>query len=186
MYNTDYYKNGKLLQLRPYAEAIHTFKTGDGTIIAIFQGNRGDNPELDFRVKYLNEGLDAKPVQLPHVDWVVDLIIKAQRYPEEVKAVLDYFIKFYDECKPFSSVEDRAAYQPKSINEIEMQYSHVNVPGTFSIGGIALILELFCICEKQTAGAHQFKLQLKMTRNYMDGKVNYRNLLNLAINHREY
>lgn len=100
--------------------------------------------------------------------------------------MLDYFIKFYDECKPFSSVEDRAAYQPKSINEIEMQYSHVNVPGTFSIGGIALILELFCICEKQTAGAHQFKLQLKMTRNYMDGKVNYRNLLNLAINHREY
>ena len=100
MYNTDYYKNGKLLQLRPYAEAIHTFKTGDGTIIAIFQGNRGDNPELDFRVKYLNEGPDAKPVQLPHVDWVVDLIIKAQRYPEEVKSVLDYFIKFYDECKP--------------------------------------------------------------------------------------
>ena len=186
MYNTDYYKNGKLLQLRPYAEAIHTFKTGDGTIIAIFQGNRGDNPELDFRVKYLNEGPDAKPVQLPHVDWVVDLIIKAQRYPEEVKSMLDYFIKFYDECKPFSSVEDRAAYQPKSINEIEMQYSHVNVPGTFSIGGIALILELFCICEKQTAGAHQFKLQLKMTRDYMDGKVNYRNLLNLAINHREY
>lgn len=149
MYNTDYYKNGKLLQLRPYAEAIYTFKTGDGTIIAIFQGNRGDNPELDFRVKYLNEGPDAKPVQLPHVDWVVDLIIKAQRYPEEVKAVLDYFIKFYDECKPFSSVEDRAAYQPKSINEIEMQYSHVNVPGTFSIGGIALILELFCICESK-------------------------------------
>lgn len=71
MYNTDYYKNGKLLQLRPYAEAIHTFKTGDGTIIAIFQGNRGDNPELDFRVKYLNEGPDAKPVQLPHVDWVI-------------------------------------------------------------------------------------------------------------------
>ena len=32
MYNENYYKNGKMLQLRPYAEAIHTFKTGDGTI----------------------------------------------------------------------------------------------------------------------------------------------------------
>lgn len=52
MYNTNYYKDEKMLQLKPYAEAIHTFKTGDGTIIAIFQGNRGDNPELDFRVKY--------------------------------------------------------------------------------------------------------------------------------------
>ena len=48
MYNTNYYKDEKMLQLKPYAEAIHTFKTGDGTIIAIFQGNRGDNPELDF------------------------------------------------------------------------------------------------------------------------------------------
>lgn len=70
MYNTNYYKDEKMLQLKPYAEAIHTFKTGDGTIIAIFQGNRGDNPELDFRVKYLNDDPNARPVQLPHVDWV--------------------------------------------------------------------------------------------------------------------
>ena len=177
MYNENYYKNGKMLQLRPYAEAIHTFKTGDGTIIAIFQGNRGDNPELDFRVKYLNNDPEARPVQLPHVDWVVDLLIKA---------LLDYFITFYDTCKPFSSVADRASYTPKSIKVIGGKYSHVQVPGTFSMDGIAIILELFCICEKQTAGAHQFKLQLQMTRDYMVGKINYRNLLNLAIKHREY
>lgn len=123
MYNENYYKNGKMLQLRPYAEAIHTFKTGDGTIIAIFQGNRGDNPELDFRVKYLNNDPEARPVQLPHVDWVVDLLIKAQKYPNEVKELLDYFITFYDTCKPFSSVADRASYTPKSIKIIGGKYS---------------------------------------------------------------
>lgn len=186
MYNTDYYQNGKMLQLRPYAEALHTFKTGDGTIIAIFQGNRGDNPRLDFRVKYLNDDPNARPVQLPHVDWVVDLLIKAQKYPDEVKELLDYFLAFYDICKPFSSAEERAAYKPKSLVEIDKKYSYVQVPGTFSMGGIAIILELFCICEKQTAGAHQFRLQLEWTRKYMDGQINYRNLLNLAINHREY
>lgn len=186
MYNENYYKNGKMLQLRPYAEAIHTFKTGDGTIIAIFQGNRGDNPDLDFRVKYLNDDPKARPVQLPHVDWVVDLLIKAQKYPNEVKGLLDYFINFYNTCKPFASIQERATYTPVSSAIIETRYAHVNVPGTFSMGGIAIILELFCICEKQTAGAHQFKLQLQMTRDYMDGKINYRNLLNLAINHREY
>ena len=170
MYNTNYYKDEKMLQLKPYAEAIHTFKTGDGTII---------NPELDFRVKYLNDDPNARPVQLPHVDWVVDLLIKAQKYPNEVKELLDYFIKFYDSCKPFSSVEERASYTPKSIEQIGDKYSHVRIPGTFSMDGIA-------ICEKQTVGAHQFKLQLQMTRDYMDGKINYRNLLNLAINHREY
>lgn len=26
MYNTNYYKDEKMLQLKPYAEAIHTFK----------------------------------------------------------------------------------------------------------------------------------------------------------------
>lgn len=186
MYNEKYYKDGKLYQLKPYSEAIHTYKTGDGTIIAIFQGNRGDNPQLDFKVKYLNDTPDAKPVQLPHVDWVVDLLIKAQKYPDEVKGFLDYFIKFYKTCKPFSSIADRAAYQPISVNFIEQKYSHVQIPGTLSMGGLAIIVELFCICEKQTAGAHQFLLQLQMTRDYMDGKVNYRNLLNLAINHREY
>lgn len=186
MYNHRYYKNGKMLQLKPRLEAIHTFETDDGTIIAIFQGNRGDNPELDFRVKYLNDGPCSRPVQLPHVDWVVDLLIKAQRYPDEVKGLLDYFIGFYDVCKPFSSVEERAAYTPESPAAINAAYSHVQVPGTLSMGGIALILELFCICEKQTAGAHQFKRLLRMTRDYMDGAVNYRDLLNLAVRHREY
>ena len=100
--------------------------------------------------------------------------------------MLDYFINFYNTCEPFSSIEDRIAYKPKSLEAIEAEYSHVQVPGTFSMGGIAIILELFCICEKQTTGAHQFKLLLQMTRNYMDGKINYRNLLNLAIKHREY
>lgn len=186
MYNEKYYKNGKMLQLSPKAEAIHTYKTEEGTIIAIFQGNRGDNPELDFRVKYLNNDPKARPVLIPHVDWVVDLLIKAQKFPNEVKDLLNYFIKFYDNCQPFTSVQERASYVPKSFEKFEKKYSYVKVPGTLSMGGLAIILELFSICEKQTAGARQFKLQLQMTREYMDGKVNYRNLLNLAIKHREY
>ncbi len=186
MYNNRYYQNGKMLQLRPYAEALHTFVTEDGTLIAIFQGNRGDNPQLDFRVKYLNDEPEAIPVQLPHVDWVVDLLIKAQHFPNEVKGLLDFFINFYDDCHPFSSIEERASYIPLSKERVEEIYAHVQVDGTLSIGGIAIIIELFCLCEKQTAGAHQFKQLLENTRAYLDGNINYRNLLNLAINHREY
>lgn len=186
MYNEKYFKDGKMLQLKPKMEAIHTFVTSEGTIIAIFQGNRGDNPQLDFRVKYLNAGPDARPVQLPHVDWVVDLLLKAQTYPADVRAIVKYFLDFYDSCRPFSSIEERERYVPVTMKEIERRYSHIQVPGTFSIGGIAIILELFCLCEKQTATAHQFRLLLQYTLDYLDGKMNYRNLLNLAINHREY
>lgn len=185
-YNTDYYKNGKMLQLRPVQEAIHTYKTVDGTLIAIFQGNRGTRPELDFRVKYLNNDPNARPVQLPHMDWVVDLLIKAQQYPDAVKELLDFFIGFYDSCKPFDSVQEREDYEPSTVTRFEEKFGELNVPGTMSFGGVALILELFCLCEKQNTDAHQFKLLLKKTREYMDGTVNYRNLLKLAVDHREY
>ena len=91
-YNPDYYRDGKMRMVRGNEEAIHTFATQDGTLIGMFQGNRGENPELDFRVKYLNPGEDAKPVLLPHVDWIVDVLLKAQHFSEEMKAILDYFL----------------------------------------------------------------------------------------------
>lgn len=185
-YNPKYYQDGKMRMLKGNEEAIHTFATKDGTLIGMFQGNKGEKPELDFQVKYLNPGADAKPVLLPHVDWIVDVLLKAQHFPKEMKAILDYYSSFYDTCTPFSSVEERKNYNPKSLDYIEKTYAKVNVSGTLSIGGLALILELFCLCEKQNQVAHQFKYSLVWTKECIEGKKNYRNLLNLAINHREY
>lgn len=91
-YNPNYYRDGKMRMVRGNIEAIHTFKTKDGTLIGMFQGKRGDNPELDFQVKYLNPSEEARPVLLPHVDWVVDVLLKAQLFPSEMKSFLDYFI----------------------------------------------------------------------------------------------
>ena len=185
-YNPNYYRDGKMRMVRGNIEAIHTFETSDGTLIGMFQGKRGDNPELDFQVKYLNPGKEARPVLLPHVDWIVDVLLKAQLFPSEMKDILDYFISFYDNCKPFASLDDRKNYKPTSLKHIEQTYAKVVVPGTLSIGGLALILELFCLCEKQNKDAHQFKYSLVWTKECLDGKKNYRNLLNLAIKHREY
>lgn len=172
--------------VRGNVEAIHTFKTTDGTLIGMFQGKRGDNPELDFQVKYLNPGKDARPVLLPHVDWIVDVLLKAQLYPAEMKSFIAYFITFYDTCKPFASLDERRNYKPISPVHIEQAYANVVVPGTLSISGLALILELFCLCEKQNKDAHQFRYSLVWTNECLEGKKNYRNLLNLAIKHREY
>ena len=47
----------------------------DGNVIAIYQGNRGKHPELDFVVKYLSPG---KRLRAPsHTHWIVDLLVKA-------------------------------------------------------------------------------------------------------------
>lgn len=186
IYNACYYQNGKMRMKRGNVESIHTFVTGDGTLIGMFQGSRGDNPELDFMVKYLNPGEDSRPVLLPHVDWIVDVLIKAQRYHAQMVGLLDYYMDFYEICRPFGSLAERDEYRPKTMSIIESRYSDVDVPGTLSIGGLALILELFCLCEKQNKDAHQFKYSLQWTKDCLEGKKNYRSLLNLAIKHREY
>ena len=36
----------------PRVESLKQFELDDGTIVAMFQGFRGENPDLDFIVKY--------------------------------------------------------------------------------------------------------------------------------------
>ena len=86
----------------------------------------------------------------------------------------------------FNSVEERSAYEPTTVDEIEELYSDVSVNGTMPIGGIALILELFCLCEKQNPDAHQFHLTLLWTKECIEGTRGLKNLLNIVIRHREY
>lgn len=61
MYNAKYYDGKTLKQLRPKMSAIHTYKLSNGVIVAMFEGNRGSHPELDFKVKILREGIDERP-----------------------------------------------------------------------------------------------------------------------------
>lgn len=170
----------------PKGPAIHTFFAFDGTAIGMFQGNRGSQPDLDFRVKILQPKLDAKPFLLPHDEWVVDLLIKAQHHKKAVVQLLDYFLDFYDSCETFASQEERKQYQPRTPKEIEKRFKSIIVPGTMPIGGIAIILELFCLCEKLTPNAHQFKLALQWTKECILGERDFKNVLNLVIRHREY
>lgn len=187
MFNPKYFKNGQMWQYRdPKGPAIHTFTAADGTAIGIFQGKRGARPDLDFRVKILQPKVDAKPFLLPHDEWVVDLLLKGQHYKNEVIQLIEYYLDFYDRCIPFSSKEERANYAPTTLNDVEQRFNSINVSGTMSIGGIAIILELFCLCEKQTPNAHQFKLALQWTKECLLGDRDFKNLLNLVIRHREY
>ena len=48
MYNIKYYHDETLWQLKPNRQAINTYHTIDGIIIGMFQGARGEFPEIDF------------------------------------------------------------------------------------------------------------------------------------------
>ena len=57
-YNQKYYDDTNLTQLRPRVVAFKTYKTKDGTLIGLFQGNRGVRPDIDFVIKVLVPGVE--------------------------------------------------------------------------------------------------------------------------------
>lgn len=180
-YNTKYYFDNKLHQIRPKAEAISTFVMSDGTLIAMFQGSRGSHPDLDFRIKILKTGEDSIPQQPSHLYWVVDLMIKAQLFPKQISEIIKYYISFYDTCTPFKSVEERAAYKPTTVEYILKNYDYVICDNTLPIDYTAYILEFFSLCEKQNEGAKMFRGLLTAFDDYLNHTIDYMSLLDAIL-----
>lgn len=56
----------------------------------MFQGDRGTHKDLDFKIKILRIGTTVRLETPLHTYWIVDLLIKAQNYPNEVFKILNY------------------------------------------------------------------------------------------------
>lgn len=181
MYNYKYYDGNNLWQLSPRLCAIHTYQLSNGILVGMFQGDRGTHKNLDFKIKILREGTTERPETPPHIYWVVDLLIKARSHANEVLEILNYYINFYNTCKPFDSIEERDLYQPYSVSYIYNTYKHIDVTNTLPIDYIALIIELFCYCEKRNTGAYMFKDLLNTLRDYMLGKVDYMHVIKASM-----
>jgi hypothetical protein len=172
-YNENYYHDNSLWQLRPPLKAINTYKTKDGIVIGMFQGNRGEYPEIDFKVKILQPNIEAKAFPPPHSFWVVDLMLKIIDFRKEVKEILEYYLKFYDSVSPFNTPEERINYKPKTVDYIMEKYGHIEQPFTLSLEYVAIIIELFCVNEKRNSNAVWFRNLLKTLLDYTNGNVDY-------------
>jgi hypothetical protein len=85
------------------------WQTDDKTVVAIYQGVRGENPDLDFIVKYKEEG---KRLRTPsHTHWIVDLLVKCEFNKMIVLNYVNDLIELYDKTVPVSSVEERDTYE---------------------------------------------------------------------------
>ena len=94
---------------------IKVWRTDLVTEVAIYQGNRGENPELDFVVKYKEEG---KRLRTPsHTHWIVDLLVKGSKGTVHKSTnLLNYvndLIQIYDNSGRFQSHEERVNYELK-------------------------------------------------------------------------
>ena len=75
----------------PRVESLNQFELTDGTIVAIFQGFRGENPELDFIVKYKEP---TKRLRTPsHTHWIVDLIVKGEVYRKDTLRLVEELVE---------------------------------------------------------------------------------------------
>jgi len=155
----------------PRVESLNQFELSDGTIVAIFQGFRGENPDLDFIVKYKEPG---KRLRTPsHTHWIVDLIVKGEINRPSTLDLVKELIEVYDAIDPFQTVEERNNYELVYAGEIARDFSWLDGTGSLSLELIGTLVELFSKCEKQTTGAFMFKSMLTLSKDYLEGKKDY-------------
>ena len=155
----------------PRVESVNEFTLNDNTIVAMFQGFRGENPDLDFIVKYKEP---EKRLRTPsHTHWIVDLVIKGEIHQLTTLSLVESLIKIYEDIEPFKTVEERDDYKLQYVDNLVKTYSELDSVGALSIELIGTLVELFCKCEKQTTGAFMFKSMLELCKEYLEGKKDY-------------
>lgn len=152
-------------------EPINNWELPDGSVIAIYQGSRGGNPDLDFIVKYKK---DKSRLRAPsHTHWIVDLIIKSEYAPYEVNNFISEWLDLYDKVEPFKTKEEMSNYEFLYYEYFIEKYETITNVGPFKIEFLSCLLELFIKCEKQTEGAFMFKNLLKLIKEHCDGKKDF-------------
>ena len=129
------------------AESFKEIKLHDGTIIGVFEGNRGANPDHDILIKYQEEG---KRVRTPkHIHWVIDILIKKEHDKELTLKFLRYLRDMYDRVKGFESKEDRTKCElTETTHEKLEEFEELNNYGEFSVEFIGHLIELMIKMEK--------------------------------------
>ena len=163
--NLNYSKKG--VTFAPFSTYIMT----DGTMVAAYQGSRGDNPDLDFIVKYKEQ---SKRLRTPsHTHWITDLLVKCEYNKELVGTFVKKVLSLYDRTNPFSSVKERNNYKLKFYQEELSEFELLNNHGYYKMDVLVAFIELFTICEKQTKDAYMFKTLLGLVLEYCEGKKDF-------------
>jgi hypothetical protein len=150
---------------------IKSWELSDGGHIAIYQGSRGHNPELDYIVKYKTSSSRLRAPS--HTHWIVDLILKCEHDSDEVGRFVNEWLEIYDLVEPFRTVQERNEYELIYTDYFSDSFYSLDNLGSFKIDFISSMIELFIKCEKQTPGAFMFKTLLQLVKDYCDGKKDF-------------
>jgi len=152
-------------------QPIKHWRVDDVTEVAIYQGERGERPDLDFIVKYKEEG---KRLRTPsHTHWIVDLLVKAEVNKPILLNYINDMIQMYDETTPFQSVEERNGYDLRYPVLMALKYPQLQNHGYYSIKTLTSFIELFSKCEKQSTDAFMFRGLLLLVKEYCEGRKDF-------------
>src|SRR3989338_7274217 len=127
--------------------AIKEIKLCDGTIIGVFEGSRGANPDHDILIKYQEQG---KRLRTPkHIHWVIDLLIKKEHNKKLTLDFMKYLREMYDRVEGFRSAEERSSFEFKETTTAKLKpFEELNKYGEYKVEFIGHLIELMIKMEK--------------------------------------
>ena len=129
--------------------SIKEIKLNDGTLIGVFEGNRGANPEHDILIKYQEKD---KRIRTPkHIHWVIDLLVKKEHNRELTLRFMRYLRDMYERVEGFKSREDRQKCEFKETTKEKLkEFEDLNKHGEYTVEFIGHLIELMIKMEKNT------------------------------------
>ena len=177
-YNRIYFDGKHLIDIRRKKLSLKYFIMGDGLVLGMFEGNRGEKPSWDFTLKFLEPGAKRQLRTPQHLHWVVDLLLKMKTYKKEVCQIISFYHNYYYNVKPYLSKSDKTKYNPFTPIKMTKKYSKINHKGIYTIEYISYLIELFAIREKTSPRKNNIvENLLNCLLDYCEGKQDFYNLL---------
>lgn len=129
--------------------SIKEIKLVDGTVIGVFEGNRGANPDHDILIKYQEVG---KRLRTPkHIHWVIDLLIKKEHNRKLTLEFMKYLRSMYDKVDSFKSKQDRQSCVLRETTLEKLKpFEELNKYGEYKVEFVGHLIELMIKMEKNT------------------------------------
>lgn len=133
----------------PRKYAIKEITLHDGTIIGVFEGNKGYNTDHDILIKYQE---NKKRIRTPkHIHWVIDLLIKKEHNRELTLGFMKYLRNMYDRVEGFKNKEDRKKFDLRETTDSKLKpFEELNRYGEYKVEFIGHLIELMIKMEKNT------------------------------------
>jgi len=129
--------------------SIKEIQLSDGTVIGVFEGNRGADPDCDILIKYQEKG---KRLRTPkHIHWVIDLLIKKEHDRKLTLKFMKYLRSMYEDVEQFRSKADRKkCVLCETTKEKLKPFQALNKYGEYKVDFIGHLIELMIKMEKNT------------------------------------